>query len=212
MFTGIIETIGTITRKEAREGAFRFGISARDITHRCKRGDSVSVNGVCQTIVEIEDEAFHFDTIEETLKKTAMGGLRQGERVNLELALRADSRLGGHFVLGHVDCVGTIDSIVAHSTERLITVRFPDGYASLVVPVGSIAIDGISLTVASVAGNTLTTAIIPHTFEHTVLNERRSGDRVNLEFDILGKYVLKMIARGEPKSKITEEWLKGLGY
>lgn len=212
MFTGLIEEIGIIAAKSSRGNGLRFGIRASLILKGLAIGDSVAINGVCQTVTDIRGSEFSFDTVEETLAKTTLGSFSVNRRVNLERALRADSRLGGHFVLGHVDTAGTVASIAPLAGSYELSVSFPAEFSPLLVPVGSIAVDGVSLTVARTAENVFTVAIIPHTWESTTLALLHPGAKVNLEFDILGKYVQKMLGANSSPSAITAEWIKKLGY
>lgn len=194
MFTGIIEEVGTVRRVDSLGGG-RGGKQLEietDMASQVSVDESVSINGACQTVVEVDAEAgtFAVDTIEETLRKTTFGSLTAGIPVNLERALRAGDRLDGHFVQGHVDATGTIVDVEVEETDRLYTIEFDPEYASYLIPVGSIAVDGISLTVARLDDDRFTVAIIPHTYETTnVSTTWTEGAVVNLEFDLIGKYV-----------------------
>ncbi len=154
-------------------------------------GDSIAVNGCCLTVEERSREGFRVTAVEETLAKTNLGGLEAGSPVNLERPMKADGRLGGHFVLGHVDCTTRVTAIKPLGTGRMVTFALPKKYKHLVIPVGSIAVDGVSLTVARLAADAFTVAIIPHTWEHTLFGGYVPGTRVNLEFDMIGKYVAR---------------------
>ncbi len=190
MFTGLIEETATVQ-------AVRSNGHGRTITIRttkaflrdAKIDDSIAVNGTCLTIVRKTALSFTVDAVEETLKKTTTGALRVGSKVNLEKALKFSDRMGGHLVLGHVDTTGTIESIGKKSPGWLLTIGFAPEYARYVVPVGSIAVDGISLTVAEKKEGSVVLAIIPHTMEKTSLGTKKRGERVNIEFDYLGKYI-----------------------
>lgn len=212
MFTGIIEEIGAIKSKSPLGNGYRLTVSAKKVLSDVQIGDSISINGVCQTVVQFDDDSFTVEAVEETIKKTTFGYLKPGDNVNLERALLATARLGGHFVLGHVDCFGKIERINRLTAGNEVTVSFPEEYTPLIIPIGSIAIDGISLTVAELSGNQFKVAIIPHTWEKTILAGKSTGDLVNLEFDILGKYIIQLNQKEQKSSKITEEWLKNLGY
>ncbi len=190
MFTGIIETLGTVRRAVPRGDGRRFTVEA-PFASELRVDESVAVNGACMTVVEIGDGAFSFVTVEESLAKTTLGALAEGDRVNLERALRVGSRLDGHLVQGHVDTVGTIRRVDERSTSWEVEVAFPAAFAANLIPVGSIAIDGISLTVARLAADTFTVALIPHTYEKTTAQTWRVGQPVNLEFDMMGKYALR---------------------
>lgn len=198
MFTGIIEEVGSIVEVAplgSEEAGKRLTIDA-DLAPELEVDQSVSINGACQTVVQVDSDAktFAVDTIEETLRKTTFGGLTAGTPVNLERALQAGDRLDGHFVQGHVDATGTIVDVEREETDRLYTVQFDPQYASYLIPVGSIAIDGISLTVARLEEESFTVAIIPHTYEQTNVAEAwTEGAAVNLEFDLIGKYVARSL-------------------
>lgn len=190
MFTGIIEALGTVARIDDQAGARRITY-ATPLSSELEVDDSVAINGVCQTVVACDASSFTTVVIEESLRKTNFGVLRVGEGVNLERSLRMGDRLDGHLVQGHTDCTGRIESVTQEGTNWLIEVSFPDEWAPYIVGRGSIALEGISLTVARLERTRFTVAIIPYTWEHTNLHARRAGDAVNLEFDILGKYILR---------------------
>ncbi|MCE1189433.1 MAG: riboflavin synthase [Ignavibacteria bacterium] len=212
MFTGLVEEIGKLTAMQPSGSGLRCTVNAREILQDIHIGDSIAINGICQTVVAFTTQSFSFDTVAETLSKTTLGQLRTGHPVHLERALKAESRLGGHFVLGHVDTVGTITSIRSLNGSFEMRIAFPLEFSQLIVPVGSIAIDGVSLTVAELDDSSFTVAIIPHTWNSTVFSEKKSGDMVNLEFDILGKYVQRMLNPYKSTPKITETWLKEHGF
>ena len=201
MFTGLIEAVGTIVDlREIAEGRrLRLAAAAAapsvapPAIASLAPGDSIAVNGVCLTAVTAGDDGFEADVSPETLRVTTLGGLRTGAVVNLERPLRADSRLGGHFVQGHVDGVGRIEAIAEEADFRRITLSFPPAMAASIVPKGSIAVDGISLTVASLDSASFDVQIIPFTWEQTNLRASAAGDRVNLECDIIGKYVARAV-------------------
>ena len=215
MFTGIIQEIGKVTGVKRVGGGIHLTIAAPQCARELSVNDSVSVNGVCQTVIEKSGEAFVVEAVEETLRKTTLGEFTAGHRVDLELAVRLNDRLGGHLVQGHVDGVGVVESIVKQESSWLIAVRFPEEFARYVIPVGSIAIDGVSLTVASISGNLFRVSIIPHTLKNTILIDVRAGTRVNLEFDLIGKYIEKLM-KSEPLAAggetITKDKLKEWGY
>jgi len=211
MFTGLVEEVGILKQKQQFGNGLRLTIQAEKISPELTIGESVNINGACQTVIQTTKNSFTVETVEETLKKTTLGFLHNGERVNLERSLQANARLGGHFVLGHVDTPGEIIESTPLSASHELKIKIPEKFSKYIVRVGSIAIDGISLTLADVQENTFTVAIIPHTWKETNLSGKRVGDSVNLEFDILGKYVAKFLGI-ENESKLTEEWLKELGY
>lgn len=211
MFTGLIEEVGSVISSRSSGGGVRLVVRAPHICKGTQLGDSININGACQTVVEITTDTFSVDTVEETLKKTNLGSFKSGTPVNLERALLPASRMGGHFVLGHIDTVGNILSLRQLQSSILIKISFDISFAKYIIPVGSIAVDGISLTVAETTDDNFTVAIIPHTYKNTNLVSKNVGDGVNLEFDVLGKYVLKSInPRGS--GKITEDWLKEMGF
>ena len=191
MFTGLIEAIGEVAEMKPTPSGFRLRLTT-PIASEIAPGDSVAVNGVCLTAVAADDVGIHADISPETARVTALGSLRHGALVNLERPLRADARLGGHFVQGHVDATGTIEEIRPDGDSFWLTVRYPPLLAPYIVRKGSIAIDGISLTVAGLDERRLDIQIIPYTWEHTNLHLAKAGDAVNLECDILGKYVVRV--------------------
>ena len=193
MFTGLVEAIGEIVAVEQRPGAVRLYLTA-DIGDSVAIGDSIIVNGVCLTAVEAGGPALAFDAGPETMRVTALGELAPGDRVNLERAMRADTRLGGHFVQGHVDAVGTVVDVRPDGEFTWVRIRFPQELAPQLVLKGSIAVDGISLTVAALGDDSFDVQIIPHTWTHTNLRGAHAGMRVNLECDIIGKYVARAMS------------------
>ncbi len=218
MFTGIVKDVGRVAAIRRQGTSLRMTVQ---YSNAQEFGDlaideSVAVSGACQTVVELGERTFDVDTVEETLTKTTLGSYAVGTPVNLERALRPLDRLGGHFVQGHVDCVGAVLSVRDLGGSREIRIGFPDEFTPYIAPVGSIAIDGVSLTVASVTKNSFTVAIIPYTFGNTTLASLKESSRVNLEFDILGKYVFRqrklVEEREQGPGKISEAWLSEQGY
>jgi riboflavin synthase len=194
MFTGIIEEVGEVTDFDDIGTFATIRIRARGVMDDLALGSSIAVNGVCLTTRAIKDNTFTAEISRETLDRTTLGNLRKGAVVNLERPMRADSRFGGHIVQGHVDGVGRIRAFERQKDEWNLVVEIPAGDARYVVEKGSIAIDGISLTVASLRdSDVFSVAIIPHTLENTNLKEARAGAAVNLEFDIIAKYVERMV-------------------
>ncbi|HCR48084.1 MAG TPA: riboflavin synthase [Bacteroidetes bacterium] len=189
MFTGIIENVGAVQSITELGGGRRFGIQS-GVAPMLKVDQSIACNGVCLTVVALEEQVFFVEAIEETLRKTTLDGWKVGQRVNLERAMLLSARLDGHIVQGHVDTTGIIESVVSEETGWLFTMRFGPQYGAMVIPRGSIAIDGISLTVARLSEEVLTVGIIPYTFHHTVVSDWQVGTMVNVEFDLLGKYVV----------------------
>lgn len=195
MFTGIIEHIGKVTHVKPLKGGKEIRISS-NLANIVEIDDSVSINGACHTVIHCDENEFTVQSVEETLRKTTIGSLTPGMLVNLEDSLTMQKKLDGHIVQGHVDTTGTITEIEEEGANWLITIVFPENYAPFLVPRGSVAIDGISLTIARLTLSSLMVAIIPYTWEQTNLHQRKIGDKVNLEFDVLGKYVLRAIETG----------------
>jgi riboflavin synthase len=215
MFTGIIQEIGTIAGVKNIGGGLEITVTAKGIAREVSVDDSVSVNGVCQTIVHKESHQFRVIAVEETLSKTTLGRLVISSPVNLELAMKLDGRLGGHLVLGHVDGIGKVVSVTKRETSWLFEIVVPPGFHQYVIPVGSIAIDGVSLTLASINDDSVVVSIIPHTMENTIFWTYKVGTMVNLEFDVLGKYVQRMlglVAGPSEKGTISKEQLSQWGY
>jgi riboflavin synthase len=193
MFTGIVEETGRVEAFERTASGWRLRVAAGLILPGLAQGESVAVNGCCLTAVAFDSSGMSFDVLEETRRLTNLHSIVAGSPVNLERSLRADSRLGGHFVTGHIDGPGTIEIFELRGADHYLKVRGPAGGGRLLVVKGSIAIDGISLTVAEVEGDSFAVWIIPHTLAVTNLGVRRVGEQVNLEFDMLGKYVEKIL-------------------
>ncbi|MGH9509066.1 MAG: riboflavin synthase [Terriglobales bacterium] len=219
MFTGIIEEVGRIvgvSREAAGDGRAtqRLTVAASQVTRELKKGDSVAVSGVCLTAVEISPDSFRADLAAETVARTSFARIAEGALVNLELPTRSGARMGGHVVQGHVDGVGKLLELarVEGGEDYWLCVEIPAGLAKYVVFKGSIAVEGISLTVARMEGAAVTCAIIPHTYEATNLRTLQPGDAVNIEVDILAKYAEKMLKGEEVPGKITLERLVGEGF
>ena len=196
MFTGIIEEVGEIAAATPMGGGKELTIRA-SFAQELKVDESVAVNGACQTVVGIDRDTFQVVAIEETLRKTTLGDLQAGVPVNLERAMPVTARLDGHFVQGHVDATGIVTSIEKEETNWLIQVEFDTRFEPYVIPVGSITLNGISLTVARLHENRLTVAIIPHTYENTNVSTWETGSSVNMEFDMIGKYVVRWMETRE---------------
>ena len=190
MFTGLVETVGEIAEIKPTPSGIRLRLTT-DLSGTLTPGDSLAVNGVCLTVVSADTAGVHMDVSPETLRVTTLGTLKRGTAVNLERPMRADSRVGGHFVQGHVDATGTIEDLRQDGDCWWMTVRFPPSLAAQILRKGSIAIDGISLTVAGVDDRRLDVQLIPYTWEHTNLKTAKVHDMVNLECDMIGKYVLR---------------------
>ncbi len=191
MFTGLIEHVGTVRALDAMEGGYRLLVEA-GVAAELRPGDSIAVNGVCLTVVRADSASFETEIGPETARVTTLGGFRTGTLVNLERPMRPDGHMGGHFVLGHVDATGVLTAIVPEAEFWWITVTFDASLAPYFIPKGSVAVDGISLTVASLRSSEFTVQIIPFTWEHTNLQASRAGDPVNLEVDVIGKYVVRV--------------------
>lgn len=191
MFTGLIEAMGEVVEVKPTPSGFRLRLTT-GIASELAPGDSLAVNGVCLTVVAADADGVHADISPETARVSSLGGLKRGALVNLERPLRADARLGGHFVQGHVDATGTIEDIRQEGDSYWLTVRFPPLLAPYIVRKGSIAVNGVSLTVAGVDDRHFDVQIIPFTWEHTNLRAVKAGEQVNLECDILGKYVVRV--------------------
>ena len=198
MFTGLIEETGRVTwlRRSSQSG-LQIQIAAPGIASGLKRGESVAINGCCLTVASHRNELVTFDLLQETLDRTNLQKLRPGAFVNLERALAANGRLGGHFVSGHIDCTSAVASMEKKGDDYRLEVELPEEFAHLVVFKGSIAINGISLTVATIQSHRVGVWIIPHTREHTNLQSVAAGDLVNLEFDVLAKYVERILGRSQ---------------
>jgi riboflavin synthase len=194
MFTGIVEEAGRVARIEARPGLTRLTIRAAIVLEGTSVGDSIAINGACLTVVARDDSSFTAEATPETLRRTNLGELAEGEGVHLERALAADGRIGGHFVQGHVDGLGNIAERRPEGDSVVATFGAPPDVMQYVVPKGSIAVDGVSLTVVDAMTDRFTVALIPHTMEHTLLGAKPLGARVNLEADILAKYAAKAVA------------------
>ena len=212
LFTGLVEEIGVV-KSLTRGTVARLVVTSHQVAKDVALGDSVSVSGVCLTVTSVGSAEMSFDAVPETLSRSSLKDLRAGDKVNLEASLRAGKMIGGHFVQGHVDGVGTIASISTLAESRVIRVSAPREVVRYVVEKGSISIDGISLTVASVDDSGFTIAVIPHTLDVTTLGLRRPGDSVNLEADIIGKYVEKFVSdRAGRSSSVTENLLRDAGF
>jgi riboflavin synthase len=214
MFTGIVEEVGRVTRIEQRGENRRITITAANTPKELKPGDSVAVSGVCLTAVDIKPESFCADLAPETWVRTSFSRMREGTLVNLELPMKADGRFGGHIVQGHADGVGKLIELkrIADSENWWLRIELPREIEKYTVYKGSISIEGISLTVAKLEGRECTVAIIPHTVEMTNLNSLRPGDPVNLEADLIAKYVEKMMGGETAESSLTVEELVRQGF
>lgn len=211
MFTGLVEEIGRIITVESFGTSRRFTIHAEKILVDAKIDDSICVSGVCLTVIAVSGNTFQVQAVDETLRKTTLGNLRRGSRVNLERALRPADRLGGHFVQGHVDGTAKIVDFIPQAAGKLLVIELNDKLLRYVIPHGSIALDGVSLTIARLENSQITIALIPHTLAQTTLGERQAGDWLNVETDLLGKYVERLITT-RSGSELTETQLLAWGY
>jgi riboflavin synthase len=214
MFTGIIEEVGRVSRIAEKNGNRRITVSSSQLVKELKPGDSIAVSGVCLTAVEIMPKSFSADLAQETWKRTSLSRIKKDTPVNLELPMRADGRFGGHIIQGHVDGTGKFISLdkISGAKDFWLRIEIPAGLARYVIFKGSLAIEGISLTVAEIEGTKVTAAIIPHTVKMTNLSSLKSGDPVNLEVDMIAKYVEKMMKGEKENSTITIENLVKAGF
>lgn len=217
MFTGIIEELGRVEAIEQRGEGVRLRVAARIVTAGTQEGDSIAVNGVCLTALEVRETSFSADGSRETLERSTLGSLRAGSVVNLERAVTPQTRLGGHIVQGHVDARGHFLSATEHGGSWTLRIAYPPEMARYLVFKGSVAVEGISLTIAALAAEYFEIAIIPKTWDVTNLSHLHAGDAVNLEADIIAKYVERILtvapqARAEQASSLTLEKLEELGF
>jgi riboflavin synthase len=197
MFTGIVEALGRVAEIKATGGGFRVRIHTA-LARELKEGDSLAVNGACLTAIVIDGDDVLADIGPETARVTTLGGLQRDQHVNLERPVRGDGRMDGHFVLGHVDGVGVIEELKQEGESRWVTVGFPAPLAPLFIRKGSVAVDGVSLTVAGLGERQFDVMVIPYTWGHTSLKGWRKGDRVNLECDMIGKYIVRALELRKP--------------
>jgi len=196
MFTGLVEEVGRVVRRVPSGRSVVFHIRGAKVGRSLRKGESIAVNGVCLTVLGRRKNVFSVQAVEETLRKTNLGFVGPGSRVNLERSLLAGSRFGGHFVLGHVDATGRVVRVERRLSSRFVWIKYPARMRKYLVPVGSIAVDGVSLTVAAVKGSIFGISIIPHTLQVTTFRDMKTDDRVNIEFDVLGKYALQERRKG----------------
>lgn len=208
MFTGIIEEIGAVS---ARNGA-KVSVLAREVLAGVQLGDSIAVDGACLTVTAFDAESFTVQISPETFARTTLGRLRPGEAVNLERAMQLGGRLGGHFVLGHVDGIGKVEAVRNQGDFQLWTFRAPEEVAKYLVPKGSVTIDGISLTVVEPSGDAFSVAVIPATLSKTTLSRKRPGDAVNMEADMIGKHIFHYLNRTGDRPAMTADFLAQHGF
>lgn len=226
MFTGIIEELGTVKALSMAGKSGTIAISAKKVLEKTKIGDSIAVNGVCLTVTKLKPDGFTADVMAETIRRSSLGSLNPGSKVNLERAMAADGRFGGHIVSGHIDGTGTITEFRKEENAVWVRIEASPAIMNLIVEKGSICIDGISLTVATVSKTDFQVSVIPHTGEETTLLKKVPGDKVNLENDVVGKYVQKLLGiapvsednneenknSGSPKTGLTMDMLKEFGF
>ena len=226
MFTGIIEELGTVKALSMAGKSGTIAISAKKVLEKTKIGDSIAVNGVCLTVTKLKPDGFTADVMAETIRRSSLGSLNPGSKVNLERAMAADGRFGGHIVSGHIDGTGTITEFRKEENAVWVRIEASAAIMNLIVEKGSICIDGISLTVATVSKTDFQVSVIPHTGEETTLLKKVPGDKVNLENDVVGKYVQKLLGiapvsegnneenknSGSPKTGLTMDMLKEFGF
>jgi riboflavin synthase len=210
LFTGLIECKGKVVRLSGAGGGKELVLSLPAMASEVKGGESIAVDGACLTVTGMKGERVSFDVLPETLKRTTLGSLRSGAQVNVERPLKLGDRLGGHMVQGHVDGVGTIARIEASPGQHTFWFSVPEELAVMLIEKGSVAVDGTSLTVVEVKGDSFSVAVIPHTLEVTTLGEKRVGERVNIEVDMIGKWVRKFV-EGK-KVGLTVEKLREAGF
>ena len=214
MFTGIIEELGVVENLKLLPDSAHLTVKANLVLEGTKIGDSIAVNGVCLTVVRLKATEFTVDVMAETLRKTNLAELKRGSPVNLERALQLQTRLGGHLVSGHVDGVGEIQAITPYGIAKVYEIGAHPSLLPYVLPKGSIAVDGISLTVVDVGAEFFSVSLIPHTFKETTLGRKGVGDKVNLETDLIGKYVARFLAKtdSEGKQDISLDFLAKHGF
>ena len=212
MFTGLIEEIGRLERIIPRSAGLEMKISAQSVLDGLKTGDSIAVSGPCLTVIEVFAGGFKVEAVRETIDNTTIGTWRSGKSLNLERALAAGGRFGGHIVQGHIDGLGSVKTVSRAHLDTIIEVETSPEIARYLVHKGSIALDGVSLTIAEVEGERFKVAVIPHTLKHTTLNELKPGDKINLETDILAKYVEKFTAGYKNTGTLTEQKLREAGF
>ncbi|HOO55893.1 MAG TPA: riboflavin synthase [bacterium] len=212
MFTGIIREIGTIRGVKRKTGSLDLAVECPETAAISQTGDSIAVNGVCLTATSIQGKTVTMDVGEETFSRTTLSTVSAGTRVNIEPALRLGDSMGGHIVSGHVDAVGTIKSLSPQNTQWVYEISYPGELAKLIAAKGSIAVDGISLTVGKTGRNSFELYIIPHTLDETTLKNKKAGDRVNLEADVLARYVVNAIEGKKTGDEGLKKILKDTGF
>ena len=212
MFSGIIEEKARIRSITKHPAGTRLSVYSGIVSQDARAGDSISVNGSCLTVVKVKGKEISFDVMDETLRRTSLRGAAVGCEVNLERSLKAGDRISGHFVTGHVDCVGRIVSVGKKGRDRVFEIEFPEDKTPYLAEKGSVAIDGISLTVGKIDGNRFRVYFIPLTLKETTAGIKKAGDSVNIEFDLLGKYTLKDSPDTKKKGRVDMAFLKEHGF
>jgi riboflavin synthase len=211
MFTGIIENLATVKKLSLKAGGAELFLDLSDFCKDIKLGESIAINGACLTVKEISGTVVSFDVSGETLTKTTLGKLRNAEKVNIERALRVGDRLGGHFVTGHIDGVGVIKEKKQHADQCTMSFSVEKRFTGMMIEKGSVSIDGISLTIVDVVDSVFSVALIPYTLTSTTLGHKKTGDQVNIEIDMMGKWVKKILKK-ENDGGITREQLTEQGF
>lgn len=193
MFTGLVEELGKVCNVSRGAHSIRLTVEAKQVLSDVKIGDSIAVDGACLTVVEYNTNAFTVDIMPETFDRTTLSSRKLGDSVNLERTLRVGDRLGGHIVSGHVDAIGTLVSVTPRDNANILHIRVPENLGPFVIPQGSVAVDGVSLTVVDCGNDWFEVSLIPHTWDVTILSRKKEGARVNVETDVLGKYIHRML-------------------
>lgn len=212
MFTGIIEDLGVVESVKMGRQSMELTIRSEKIVEDVHLGDSIAVNGICLTVTSFTKNTFTVDVMPETVKASSIQLLKSGSPVNLERAMSAQGRFGGHFVSGHIDGVGTIVKKERQENAVYFTIQLEEGLSRYCIPRGSVAIDGTSLTIFSIAGNLLTISLIPLTFQDTIIGQKNVGDVVNIENDMIGKYIVQQLQTDKPKQTLTQSFLAENGF
>lgn len=217
MFTGIVQEIGNLKQQVLGSNKYQLIIAGKKILNNASKGDSIAVNGVCLTIVDYSTNSFTADIMPETLNSTNLKNLQRGEGVNLEQAVQPDGFFGGHLVTGHVDCLGRINHITSNKNAKIIEVSADEKLTDYIVDKGSVALNGVSLTVVEVNKSSFSVSLIPETWNKTTFKNIKTGDEINIETDLLGKYVVKMMKKwrdndNNKKNKIHKNFLKQNGF
>lgn len=212
MFTGIIEDLGVVESVKMGRQSMELTIRSEKIVEDVHLGDSIAVNGICLTVTSFTKNTFTVDVMPETVKASSIQLLKSGSPVNLERAMSAQGRFGGHFVSGHIDGVGTIVKKERQENAVYFTIQLEEELSRYCIPRGSVAIDGTSLTIFSIAGNLLTISLIPLTFQDTIIGQKNVGDVVNIENDMIGKYIVQQLQTDKPKQTLTQSFLAENGF